>query len=176
MTSVMKQIKIEKVTLNCGCGTDHDRLEKSVKLLEQITKRKVVKTKTQLRVAQWSLRKGLPIGTKVTVRSNDAIELAKRLLVAKDNKLGKNNFDTNGNVSFGINECIDIPGVEYDPKIGIIGLQVCITLARPGNRVKSRMYKPAKLGTAQKITQDDAIAYMQETFGVELLQEEIEEE
>lgn len=171
----MRKIVVEKVTLNCGCGTDHSRLEKSVKLLQIISGKKPIQTKTNLRVANWGLRKGLPIGTKVTLRGKAANEIIPRLLYALDNQLGENNFDTNGNISFGIRECIDIQGVEYDPKIGIIGLQVTITLARPGFRVKRRAIATGKLGAHHKITKTEAMQFAKDELKVEFKQEEDEE-
>ena len=175
-TNVMKSVFVEKVVLNCGCGTDHARLDKSVKLLEKIAGRKPVKTITQQRNATWGLRKGLPVGTKLTLRDKEAIAMVKRLIEAKENQLKLNNFDEHGTVSFGISECIDIPGVEYTPEIGIIGLQATITLARPGFRVKRRRSMKRKLPNAHTIHQDEAVAFMQQSFGVELPSDDEDEE
>ena len=75
-----------------------------------------------------------PIGVSVTVRGEDAKELLKRLFEAKGNQVKGRSFDNFGNYSFGINEHIDIPGVKYDPKVGIMGLGVSVTLTRPGYR------------------------------------------
>ena len=83
-----------------------------------------------------------------------------------------NNFDLHGNVSFGIPEYIDIPGVKYDVDIGIIGLEVCITLERPGFRVKRRKQKNAKVGVKHTITQKEAIDFMQKKFKIKVEEEE----
>ena len=82
--------------------------------------------------------------------------------------LGERNYDNRGNVSFGIPEYIDIEGAKYDPEIGIIGLQACITLTRAGYRVKRRRLRPASVGRRQVITKDEAMAFMQERFSVKV--------
>lgn len=164
----MRQIKIEKVTLNIGAGKDQARLEKGIKLIKHITNISPVKTITKKRIPSWGVRPGLPIGCKLTIRDGSNKELIKRLLKAKANKLVMSNFDENGSIAFGIHEYIDIPQVAYNPEVGLMGLQVCITLERPGFRIKRRKYKAKKLPEKQRISRDDAIKYMQETFGVSL--------
>lgn len=163
---MMKLIKIEKLTLNFGSGKEQSKLDKGFVLLERISKSKPIKTVTKKRIPTWGLRPGLPIGCKVTIRKEKAKELIKNLLVAKENKLKKTNFDEQGNISFGIPEYIDIPGVEYDPKIGVIGLQACITLERPGYRVKKRKLSQRDLGKKHIITKEEAIDFMKKQYGV----------
>ncbi len=167
-TNSMRKLKIDKVVVNCGCGTDHIKLDKSLKLLESMTGTKPVKTKTELRNATWGLRKGLPVGAKVTLRGDAARAMIVRLVDAKEKVLELRNFDASGTISFGISECIDIPGVEYDPQIGIIGLATTITLERPGYRVKRRRYQKRSIPKAHSISKDEAIAFMHENFGVNL--------
>jgi large subunit ribosomal protein L5 len=173
--NVMRELKIDKLVINCGCGTDNLKLDKSVKLLEKMTGKKAVRTKTQLRNATWGLRKGLPVGAKVTMRGDDAREMIKRLIEAKEFTLELRNFDSNGTVSFGISECIDIPGVEYDPQIGIIGLAATITLQRPGFRVKRRRYLKRSIPHDHAISQNEAYDFMHKEFAVKLPVEEVEE-
>ena len=134
----MKEIKIEKVTLNIGAGKDQNILKKGLKLLKTISDATPIKTITNKRIPGWGIRPGLPIGCKVTLRKQKATEILKNLLKAKESTLNKRQFDENGNVSFGVGEYIDIPKVKYDPDIGIIGLEVCVTLERAGYRIKKR--------------------------------------
>lgn len=137
--NVMKQIHIEKLTLNIGAGKDTKVLEKGQLLLKHITGIEPVQTKTTKRLAEWGLRPGLPIGAKLTIRDSKLInDLVPRFLAAKEKKMTSLWFDDNGNISFGISEYVDIPGVKYNTGIGMLGLQVSITLARPGYRVKKR--------------------------------------
>lgn len=160
----MRKIRIEKLTLNIGAGKDQNLLNKGSKLLQSLTDVPPIKTVTQKRLAAWGLRPGLPIGCKTTLRNEKAAVLLKRLLAAKDNALAESNFDNNGNVSFGIHEYIDIPDARYDPEIGIIGLQVCVTLERAGYRIKRRKVMKRKIPLAHKITRGDAIEFMREEF------------
>ena len=164
----MKSIGIEKVTLNIGSGKDQTRLEKSIKLINNIAGRMPIKTFTKKRIQEWGLRPGLPIGCKLTLRKNFALDILKRLLESKENTLKPNNFDNEGNVSFGINEYIDIPGVKYDPDVGIMGLQVCITLKRNGFRVKRRALKISEIPVRHRIKKDDAIDFMKNAFNLKI--------
>jgi large subunit ribosomal protein L5 len=158
----MKQIKIEKITLNIGCGTKTN-IEHAMKILESLSKRKAIITKTRKRTT-FNVPKNKPIGCKVTIRQ-EVESFLKTLLEAKENKLSLRSFDSTGNFSFGIKEYIDVPGMEYEPKIGIMGLDVCVTLERPGYRVK-RKRLGSKIGKNHLITKEDAIDFVREKFGV----------
>ncbi len=168
MTNIMRQPRIEKVTLNIGAGKDVQKLEKGISLIRAITGIEPVKTVTQKRIPNWGLRPGLPIGCKLTLRKQPAAELLKRLLHAKDFRLKPAQFDEGGNVSFGIQEYIDIPGVAYDPKIGIMGLEVCVTLERPGYRIKRRRLRKGKIPRRHMVTREEAIEFMQKNFNVKV--------
>ena len=130
-----------------------------------------MRTNSKRRVPTWEIRKGEPIGCKITLRGAEADEILKRMLYAKDGKLKQSNFDLEGNVAFGIHEYIDIQGIKYDPEIGIFGLNVNITLEKPGYSVKRRRLRPAKTPKNHKITQQEAIEFMKEKFGVEIEKE-----
>ncbi len=164
----MREIRIEKLTLNIGAGKDAEKLEKAIKLLKSIAGQNPVKTTAKKRIPNWGLRPGLPIGCKLTIRKSRAKELIARLLQANDNKLNESQFDANGNVSFGISEYIDIPGVNYAPEIGIMGLEASITLDRRGYRIKRRRLLKRKIVKRHCITKDDAIGFMKNEFGVKL--------
>lgn len=164
----MQQPRIEKVTLNIGAGKDQNKLEKGVVVLKSITGIEPVKTITQKRIPSWGLRPGLPIGCKITLRKEQAATVLKRLLEAKEHTLKPGNFDNLGNISFGIAEHIDIPGITYDPKIGVLGLQVCVTLEKPGYRVKKRKLRQRKIPSRHALNKDQAITFMKEQFGVKI--------
>lgn len=168
----MKNIRIGKVTLNIGAGKDQGVLEKGFKLLQSISQMTPIKTVTKKRIPTWGIRPGLPIGCKVTLRKEDGEKLLKRLLEARDNILKPSQFDSNGNIAFGIQEYIDIPEVNYDPEIGIMGLEVCVTLERPGFRIKRRRYQKRKIGKHHLIKKEDAVDFMQKTFNITLEGEE----
>ena len=164
----MQHVRIEKLTLNIGAGTDQNKLEKGITLLKTITGIDPIKTTAKKRLPAWGLRPGLPIGCKITLRKKPAMNLIPRLLQGKENKLILRNFDENGNVSFGIHEYIDIPGVPYNPSIGVIGLQVCITLEKPGYRVKRRKLQVRKIPRKHQITKGEAMTFMKDTFNVHI--------
>lgn len=167
----MKDIKIEKVTLNIGAGKDQARLEKSLVLLNTIASATPIKTITSKRIQEWGLRPGLPIGCKLTLRKGRAAQLLPRLLDAVDKRLREKQFDDNGNIAFGIREYIDIPGVKYDPKIGIMGLEVCVTLERPGFRIKKRRLLMRKIPTRHRISKQEAIDFMSKNFSIKIGEE-----
>lgn len=169
MSNVMKEIQIEKVTFNVGAGKDQALLEKGMLLLENLTGVTPIKTVTQKRIPSWGIRPGLPVGTKITIRDKVKIkDLITRCLKAKENKLKPSCFDNNGNVAFGIHEYIDIPGLEYDPKIGIIGFQICITLKRPGFSIQNKSFGKKKVGKKHMISSEDSIEFMKKEYGLEV--------
>jgi len=162
--SIMRNIRVEKVTLNIGAGKDQARLDKGIVLLSAIANATPIKTTTNKRIQEWGLRPGLPIGCKLTLRKSKAVKILPRLLEAIGNKLSKRQFDNNGNIAFGIHEYIEIPDVKYDPKIGIMGLEVCITLERPGYRIKKRRLLQRSIPLRHRISKEESIAFMSKEF------------
>lgn len=166
MEKNLREIRISKITLNVGAGKDEEHLKRGLKLLHKITGMTPVKTKTSKRIPGWGLRPGLVIGCKVTVRK-DTEKLLHRLLAAKENTLSKKNFDRQGSFSFGIPEYIDIEGLEYDPELKIMGLEVAVTVERPGYRIKRRQLKAKSIGKKHLISIDEAIEFVKK-MGVEV--------
>ena len=167
--NLMKKISIAKVVLNMGIGKSGDPIELGKKALEQITGKKPNARNAKKSQRDWGVRKGEPIGVAVTVRGDDATKLLKKLFVAKDNQIKESAFDDEGNLSFGIKEHIDIPEIKYDPKIGILGLEVSIALTRPGFNIKLRSLHKAKIGKNHRIRKNDAVKFLTEEFGVEIV-------
>lgn len=170
--NTMQSVRIEKITLNFGAGKEKAKLERGMKVLEIISGRKPVQTYAKKRIPTWGLRPGLPIGCKITLRKDPASQLLKRLLYAKNFELAPKNFDKRGNVSFGVPEYIDIEEIKYDPNIGVVGLEVSVTLEKPGYRVKKRRYKQNVVGKQHNVTPEEAMAFMQKTFNVKLGEQE----
>ena len=160
----MRAIKVAKVTLNMGCGTKL-KVDDAKTILEKLSQRKIVITKTKKRTT-FNVPKNKPIGAKVTIRKG-CDEFLRRLLEARDMKLPESCFDTSGNFSFGIKEYIEVPGMEYEPKIGILGFDVCVTLERPGYRIKKKK-NPKKLGKPHVIKKENAIEFVRRNFGIEI--------
>jgi len=164
----MKEIKLEKVVLNMGVGKSGDAIETAKTALEQIAGKKTSSRNAKKAYRDWGVRKGEPIGVAVTVRNDDAKLLLKRLFEAKGNKIQTRSIDQMGNLSFGIKEHIDIPGIKYDPKIGILGLDVSVRLVRPGFRISIRSKHKATVGKLHKITTNEAKEYLVKEFGVDV--------
>jgi len=165
----MKEIRLEKVVLNMGVGRSGDAIEIGKKALDQISGKKSCGRNAKATQRDWGVRKGEPIGVAVTSRGNDATSLLKRLLDAKGNQIKSSSFDNFGNVSFGILEHIDIQGVKYDPKIGILGLDVAVSLTRPGFNIRFRSKHKAKIGKSHKITADEAREFLTREFGAKMV-------
>ncbi len=160
----MRDVKIEKITLNMGCGSKTP-IDSATFVLKNLSGGKVVVTKTRKR-STFNVPKNKAIGCKITIRKNTKPFL-KRLFEAKENKLKQASFDNTGNFSFGVKEYIDVPGMEYEPKIGVLGFDVCVTLERPGYRVK-RKRLPGKISKTHLIKKEDAIDFVKKEFGVEI--------
>lgn len=162
----MRKIRVEKLTVNMGVGEAGDALERAQTIMEKITGTKSVQTKAKVRLPTWEIRPGLPIGVKTTLRKQKALDFLKRALAAKDNELNSRCFDKVGNFGFGVKEYIDLPGVKYDPKLGVRGFDVLVTLERPGYRIKRRKLKSSRLGKKHVITKQDAMEYLTSQFGI----------
>lgn len=160
----MRKIRIEKITLNMGLGTTVNP-EHAKKVLSMVSNAKPIIIKSRKR-STFNVPRKRDIGCKVTIRRNKE-EILKRLLEAKDNRLKHSCFDENGNFSFGIDEYINVPGLEYDPKIGILGFDVCVTLERPGFRIKRRRLSSC-IGKKHRITKEEAINFVKNKFDVEI--------
>ena len=169
----MRAVHVEKVTVNIGIGSPGERLEFAKALLERLTRRKPVETQAKRREPVFKLRPGLPIGTKVTLRGKLASEFLEKALSARKRTLPEHSFDNYGNLSFGVPEYIDFPGAKYDPKIGMMGFDVCVTLSRAGRRVGLRRIASASVGKYHhRISGAEARQFMQDKFSVKWSTEE----
>ncbi len=164
--SAMKKIRLEKVVLNMGVGKSGDAIETAKKALDSISGKKSCARDAKGTQRDWGVRKGEPIGVAVTVRGEDAGKLLQRLIDAKGKTLNGKSFDDFGNVSFGIREHIDIPGIKYDPQIGILGLEAAVTLVRPGFGIRFRSRHKASVGKHHRISSDEAKEFLSREFGV----------
>lgn len=163
----MRSVVIDKVTLNIGVGGAGESLENAKTLLQRLTGKKAVQTTARVRNPVFKIKKGDPIGTKVTLRGPGAMAFLKRALHVKENRLMIRNFDREGNFSFGVPEYIEVPDAKYDPKIGIIGFDVCVTLKRRGGwRTARRRHASAQIGKEHRLTREDGMAFATAGLGV----------
>ncbi|MFC2162449.1 50S ribosomal protein L5 [Candidatus Altiarchaeota archaeon] len=166
--NIMDELRIEKLVVNIGVGHSGERLVKAEKLLTKFLDRKPVRTTSKHKIPTWGLKKSEPIGCKVTIRGDEAVEYIKRGLYARDNILPRSCFGDDGNVSFGVREYIDIQGLKYDPEIGVFGMNFNIMLNRAGSRLKERKRQKKKLPQKKIVSREEAISYMNEKFGVNI--------
>ncbi len=164
----MLKPRIEKVVVNMSVGKSGEPLERAAKVLEQLTGQKTCKRKAKKTVRDFGIRKGESIACLVTLRGDKAKDFLKRALQAVENKLSKTRFDQYGNVSFGIKEHIDIPGTKYMPELGIHGMDVSVAISRPGQRVKRRHRAKSSVGIKHRLSPEEAIAFVQDEFGIEV--------
>lgn len=165
----MKTIRIAKVIVNIGLGKNIKDIEKATTLLERLTNHKPVKTTSSRKARTFGVGKNRTIGTKVTLRGKDKIELLKKLLFALDNELSEKCFDNEGNFGFGLKEYLEIPGMKYDPAIGIMGMNINICLERPGFRLKRRKVAQKKIPRSHRISKEESIEFAKKELDITII-------
>ena len=165
----MLKPKIEKVVVNLNVGKSGEPLEKASKVLKELTEQNPVKTKAKKTIRDFGIRQGEPIAAVVTLRKQKAINFLKRVLPVIENKISLSSFDKQGNFAFGIKEHIEIAGVKYDPDVGIFGMDVSVTMSRPGYRVKHRRKEKANIGPKHVLTPEESVVFIKNTLGVEVV-------
>ena len=146
-TNVMQVPKLEKIVISKGVGAaiaDKKLIDYAVEELTQITGQKAVSTISKKDVASFKLRKGMPIGAKVTLRKNKMYEFLDRLVTAslprvRDFKGVKaTGFDGRGNYNLGITEQIIFPEIDIDKVNKISGMDITfVTSAQTDKEAKS---------------------------------------
>ncbi len=165
----MERVRIEKVIVHISVGSDWDRLQNAAKLLETLTGQKPVFKVAKKTIRAFGITRKRPMATMVTLRGERAIEFLKRAFEAVENKLKASSFDEYGNFAFGIPEHLYIPGTKYDPEIGIYGMDVIVHLSKPGRRIKLRRYRKSRIGRRALVSRDEAIEFIRQEFGVEVV-------
>ena len=138
-------------------------------MLKEITGQTPVKKKAKKTIRDFGIREGESIAVVVTLRKQKAVDFLKKVLPVVDNKVAKKSFDMFGNFAFGLKEHIEIPGVKYDPEIGIFGMDICVTVNRPGQRIKIRRKENKSIGPKHMLTPEESIAYVRQLLGVEIV-------
>lgn len=162
----MKEIKIGKVVVNIGVGQSGQPLSNAMQILQQVTGQQPNQRTAKQSIRPWGIRKGEPMACAVTLRGEKAEEFLQKAFTAVRHRINPRSFDKDGNFAFGIKEHIDIPGTRYDPQMGIIGMDVAVTLERPGYRVIRRKRTNSKVGSSHRITPDEAREYVSKTYDI----------
>jgi large subunit ribosomal protein L5 len=133
--NVMEVPKLEKVVVNMGVGEAKENpktLEAAVKELEMIVGQKPVITKSKKSIANFKLREGMNVGTKVTLRGEKMYDFLDKLMnislprVRDFRGLNNSSFDGRGNYALGIREQLIFPEIEYDMVENIRGMDIVI--------------------------------------------------
>jgi large subunit ribosomal protein L5 len=134
-SSVMRVPKIDKICLNQGLGdavADKRLIEQSINEMTMITGQKAVPTYSKKDISNFKLRKGMPIGVKVTLRGDIMYEFLDRLISVslprtRDFKgVSRKGFDRNGNYTFGVEEQIIFPEIDIDKVNKINGMDITV--------------------------------------------------
>ena len=135
-SSVMQAPRIEKVTVNMGCGDakqDSKVLDAAAEQLGTITGQKPNIRRARKSIAQFKVREGMPVGVAVTLRGDRSYEFLDRLMsiaiprIRDFRGLNPRAFDGRGNYSLGVREQIIFPEVDYDEIDHVRGLDITIT-------------------------------------------------
>jgi large subunit ribosomal protein L5 len=164
----MKEVKIGKVVVNIGVGQSGQPLSNAMQILEQITGQRPNHRVAKQSIRPWGIRKGEPMACTVTLRGEKADEFLQKAFTAIRYRLNPRSFDKDGNFAFGIREHIDIPGTRYDPQMGIIGMDVAVTLERAGYRVSKRKRLSSKVGSSHRVTPEEARDFVSKTYDISM--------
>lgn len=166
LKSMMEAPKIEKITLNIGLGNaknDSKALQAALDELMLITGQKPIVTKAKKDVSNFKIRKGFPVGCKVTLRKNYMYEFLERLCAValprtRDFRgLSSKSFDGQGNYSFGIKEQVVFPEIDYDKVDTIRGMDVIITTSAGNDEISYEMLKAMGLPIKEKGAQKEEV-------------------
>ena len=162
----MRKPRILKVSVNFAVGASGPQLEKARELCERLTNQVPTEGKAKESVRGFNIRKHEPIAVFTTLRGEKATEFLKKAFWAVDDSVSANNFDTFGNLAFGIDEHLKLPDIKYDPKIGVMGFDTTVVLERPGFHNKRRRLRPSKIPTRHKISKEEGITFFKHEFNL----------
>lgn len=141
--SPMQVPKLEKICINQGVGeavADKKRIESAINEITAITGQKAVPTYSKKDISNFKLRKGVPIGVRVTLRGNIMYEFLDRLVAAALPRIrdfrgvNEKGFDGKGNYTLGISEQIIFPEIDIDKVAKINGMDITFVTSTDDDR------------------------------------------
>jgi len=132
-SSSMEVPKLQKICLNQGVGdavSDKKLIEGAIKEMTTITGQKAVSTVSKKDISNFKLRKGVPIGVRVTLRGDTMYEFLDRLIsvalprIRDFRGINEKGFDGNGNYTLGVSEQIIFPEIDIDKVSKIMGMDI----------------------------------------------------
>jgi len=165
----IRRPRITKVTVNIALGQGGEKLAKVQALLEQLTGQRPVMRKAKKTIRAFGIHRGDNMAVMVTLRKERAMEFLKRALEAVGRRVKASSIDRHGNVCFGVPEYILLPGAKYDPEIGIVGMDVCLTVERPGFRVERRRRARSRIPLRHRVRPEETMVLLNREFGVTIV-------
>jgi len=104
------------------------------------------------------------------LRKKNANKFLIEAFKTKENKIADYSFDDQGNFSFGIPDYTLFEGQKYDPNIGIFGMDISITMEKPGYRIKKRRIDRRKIPKRHQVTKEETIDFVKDVFKVEVVE------
>lgn len=141
-SSSMQVPKLQKICVNQGIGdavSDKKLIESAVKEMTTITGQKAVATVSKKDISNFKLRKGVPIGVRVTLRGDTMYEFLDRLIsvalprIRDFRGINEKGFDGNGNYTLGVTEQIIFPEIDIDKVSKIMGMDITFVTSAPSD-------------------------------------------
>jgi large subunit ribosomal protein L5 len=164
----MTKPTLDKVTVHISVGEGGQKLINAENIVKTLTGQATVRTSAKKTQPIFGIRKGQAIGCKTTLRRERASAFLRSSLETRQNFVHEFQFDETGNVSFGIVDHTDFPGMTYDPQIGIFGMDVIVSLKKPGYRVARRRAAQRRVPIGHRVTREQAISFLQNNYNVVL--------
>lgn len=166
--NAMKSIHLDKVIINIGIGSNENNIENAKALIKKLTNHNSGSSTARKRNPEFKLRKGQIIGAVSTLRKEEAYNMLKRALDANNNTINSKAIGNNS-LNFGVKEYIYFTGVKYDPKIGILGLNVNAAFARKGKRVERRRRRAGSVAERHgRVAREEIEEYLKRNFNVSI--------
>lgn len=150
LRNVMEVPRLEKIVINMGVGEaaqDAKALEQAVEDLAQITGQKPAITRAKKSISGFKVRKGVPVGCKVTLRGDRAYEFLDRLInialprVRDFRGLSLKSFDGQGNYTFGVSEQYIFPEIDLDKSVKTLGMDITIVTTTDDDELAASLLK-----------------------------------